>query len=334
MATYRSGANSRIVIGEEASYNTMAGTPVGHILRKATFTFDGVKELIENDELRSDGNPAPDLTGMQRVTARIEVPVTPEEMGLLFYWFLTDYTASGAAAPYDHEFLIDTSTAPASLFVEVGDTALTKYDLFNGLYIQSISFGTINKGQSALLKATIEFNASGKYTLNGSSAADASPTVHTGKIHTMPLTYVDVDSTTTAVISEITCTMSRTIEGSGVLDGTLYHSDANLQKYAYDCTIRGWRDSADTIFGLDDDAEHVIEIISPQPGLGVSDDLVSVEVKFPEAYVFNSEGGGGVQGDGPIFSTARVRPFYTDNADGSSVVVTVRCSIEDYDAVV
>jgi hypothetical protein len=326
MATYRSGANSEIVIGKESAFNT-AGS-IGHLLRKAQFTFDGIVELIENPELRADPNPAPDSTGMQRVTAQLQVPVSADEAGLIFYFFFDDYTVSGVG-PYEHLYEVDT-TNPDSVWVDVGDSELSKYDLFNGLFISSISLGTITKGQSSMLMMTIDFFASGKYALNGGSPQDATPDAYTDLLHTMPLTTVEVDTVATTIISEISCTMSRTVEGNGVLDGTLFHSDADLQKYNYDCTIRGWRDSSDTIFGYDDAAEHQVEIISPRPGAATR----SVEIDFPECYIFNSEGGGGVNADGPVMATARVRPFYVDNTPASSVVVTVNSDVADYSAAV
>ena len=329
MATYRSGANSQIMIGAEASFNTMEATPIGHLLRKASFTFDGINELIENPELRGDPNPVPDSTGMQRVTAQLTCPVSADQAGLIYYFFFGSYAVSGVG-PYEHLFKIDSSN-PDSVFIEVGDAELTKFDLFNGLYVSSISFGTITKGSSAMLMMTIDFFASGLYALNAGASEDAAPTaLYTDLLHTMPAAQVDMDSTTTAIISEITHTMSRTIEGNGVLDGTLYHSDADLQKYAFDCTIKGWRDSADTILGYDDDAEHVVEIISERPGAATR----SVEIKHSEAYIFNSEGGGGVQGDGPVMATARVRPFYQDHADLGSIVVTVNSDVVSYSALV
>ena len=326
MATYRSGANSQIMIGKESSFNTSGA--VGHILRKASFTFDGITELIESPELRSDPNPAPDATGMQRVTAQLVVPVSADEMGLIMYFFLQDYSVTGSG-PYAHVYEVS-STNPDSVFIDVGDSELSKYDLFNGLFISGISFGTITKGQSSMLMATIDFFSSGKYTLNGGSPADAAPDTYTDLQHTMPLVSVEVDTVATTIISEITCSMSRAVEGNGVLDATLFHSDADLQRYGFDCTIKGWRDSADTIFGYDDAAEHQVEIISPRPGAATR----SVEIDFPECYIFNSEGGGGVSGDGPVMATARVRPFYVNNTPASSVVVTVNSDVVDYSAAV
>ncbi len=328
MATYRSAANSQIMIGAEASFNTMEGTPIGHLLRHGQFTFDGIVELIENPEFRSDPNPAPDETGMQKVTAQLQVPISADEAGLIFYFFLEGYSVSGVG-PYAHIYKIS-STNPLSVFIEVGDSELTKFDLFNGLYISSISLGTITKGQSSMLMMTIDFFASGKYVLNAGSSEDGTPDTYSDRQHTMPLVTVEVDAAATAIINEISHTMSRTVEGNGVLDGTLFHSDADLQKYAFDCTIRGWRDSADTIFGYDDAAEHVVEIISPRPGGATR----SVEIKHSEAKIYNSEGGGGAQGDGPIKATARVRPAYVDHADASSLVVTVNSDVADYSAVV
>jgi hypothetical protein len=138
-----------------------------------------------------------------------------------------------------------------------------------------------------------------------------------------------VDTTATSLIQEITCRISRTITMSGVLDGNLYNTDVDHGKYSYDCTIHGWRDSADTIFGYDDSSQHSVEIISPRPG-----GTYSITINFPESDIFQSEDSGQVSGDGPVFSTARVAPHYTDDASGSSLVVTIVGEVADYDAIV
>jgi hypothetical protein len=326
MATYRSGANSRIVIGREsATFNTMQDTPVGHVLRKASFTFDGLKDLIENDELRSTPNTPQDATGRQNVTAQLVMPMTTDELGLLCYYFFGSYAVAGSG-PYVHTYKIS-ATQRRSLWIEVADIELTKYDLFNGLFIRSISIGTMTKA-SQLMKVTVDFWASGKYTLNGGSAQDASPTTYENPLHTMPEASVLVDDSTTALVSEISWTISREVYPYDVLDGTLFAADADQGDYSFDCVMKGWRDSGDTIFGYDDGAEHGVEILSPRSNAAT----YYVSIDHNETNIFQSEGSGGVSGDGPVMAAVRVRPFYSNHGDASAVVVEIAGEVADYSA--
>ena len=312
------------MIAAEASFGTPEATSKGFVLRHATFSFDGIRELIESPFLRSDPNPTADARGMQKVTGQIKCAVSADEIGVPLFLFLGDYSVSGAG-PYEHVFKIDTSVLN-SCIVQCSDMELDKHDTFRGLYISGISLGSIVKGQSDMLMITIDFYCSGDYTLNSATNIDSTPVSYTDLVHTMPEVVVNVDGSTTAVIREINHAMTRTITGNGVLDGTLFDSDAELQKYNYDFTIKGWRDSADTVLGYDDGAEHIFIITSARPGAATR----SLEIKHSEAYVFNSEGGAGVDGEGPVMATARVRPFYEDHADASSIVVTLDSDVASY----
>jgi len=326
MATYRSGSNSRIVIGKEPSFNTADPTPVGHVLRKMSFTFDGIEERIQNDELRSDPNPAATIAGRQRVTATLQGPLTTDELGVLMTLFFGTYAVTGTSAPYVHEWKMS-ATEPSSCWVEVGYSEVVKYDLFNGLVPQSIDFGTLDKSSDGLVQVTVTFWASGKYALNGGTAQDASPDVYANGLHAMHTVTVKTDSATTTVISRTNLSLARTITGYGVLDGTAYDSEVDRGKFNPDCTITGWRDSADTLFGLCDGADHIYEMISARRD--ASDYTVSVE--FPAAKFVNSEGSGQVS-DGPVLATVRVEPHY-DSTDETSCVVTIKSDVADFSAI-
>jgi hypothetical protein len=316
------------MIAAEASFGVPEATSKGFVLRHATFTFDGLQELIETPILRADPNPYFDARGLKKVSGQITAAVSADEFGVLAFLFLGAYSKSGSG-PYEHVFKVDTSVLD-SVLVQVSDMELDKHDLFLGCYISGLSYGTVTKGSSEMLMVTIDFYCSGAYTLNTGDDEDATPTTYTDLLHTMPEVVLDVDSSPTALIQEMTYSMTRTISGNSVLDGSLFDTDAELQKYAYDFTIKGWRDSGDTIFGYDDAAEHIFLITSPRPGAATR----SIEIKHSEAFVFNSEGGGGVQGEGPVMATVRVRPFYVDHADASSIVLTIDNDVADYPAII
>jgi hypothetical protein len=73
------------------------------------------------------------------------------------------------------------------------------------------------------------------------------------------------------------------------------------------------------MFGLDDDAEHTVEIIAPKPGAAEGE---QISIDFNECYIFQTESGS-VNDDGPAEFAMRVSPFYVNDAAASSVVVTI-----------
>jgi hypothetical protein len=317
------------MIAAEASFGVPEATSKGFVLPHASFTFDGIRELIETPVLRADPNPTFDQKGLKKVSGQITCAVSADMFGVLAFLFLGDYGSPSGTGPYEHVFKVDTSVLD-SVLVQVSDMELDKHDIFLGCFISGISFGTITKGSSELLMITLDFYCSGEYTLNGATDEDATPTTYVDAHHTMPEVVLNVDSGDTALISEVNYAMTRTITGLSVLDGTLFDLDAEQQKYAYDYTVKGWRDSGDTILGYDDDAEHIFILTSPRPASATE----SIEIKHSECFVFNSEGGGGVQGEGPVMATVRVRPFYANHGDESSIVITVDSDIANYATII
>jgi len=324
MATYRSGANSRLVLVKESPYNTPGST--GAIVPKASFTIPSSYERIQSDELVADPNPPQEAKGLYSGSGfQIVSPVTADSIGWLLYFFFGSYAKSGAAAPFEHTFKV-AGTLPPTGTLEVGDTELTKYDQYNGLLPNS--FGLSISKTSDLLKATVGLAGSGLRVLNGAAPIDAAPDSFGDKRHVLPAVQLKVDTVLTSYLTGVDLTISRTFTPLLDLDGELYGSDFDLGDYAVDCVVRGWLDASNTLRDLDDDAEHVVEIISPRPG----DATRYLSVKFPECHIFDVESYN-VGGDAPIEFSARIAPFYDDNADATSVLVTLENDIADYAAI-
>jgi hypothetical protein len=323
MATFRSGANSRLVLAKETTFNT-AGT-AGNNIPKASFSLPSPYELIENDELRSDPNPVFDEKGLQSGDGwSFDTMLTSDVFGYLSYLYFGDYVVTGAG-PYEHVFEVS-ATDPSSCSVEYGDTGLSKYDLYYGMYLSS--FGISATKSSEMMMATIGGVSSGKFDLNSATPLDASPDSYSDRRHVMPTCIVKIDGSATAYLTGVDLTMNREIFPLRPLDGNLYAAGAVLGKYSFDVTLQGWRNSADDLYGLDDDAEHTVEIISSRPGVATHD----VSIMFEEAYIYATESAS-VSGDGPVEFGLRVSPFYANGTSASSVVVTVNSDIADYSAV-
>jgi hypothetical protein len=326
MPDYRSGANARLAIGKESAFNTPA--TVMHDIPKSAFTVPGLYELIKNDELRSDPNPVADAKGLQSGEGwSFTAMATADLFGLFAYFFFGDYSVTGAG-PYEHVFEIDTSKLD-SLSAEYGDTqtVIARYDQYFGMYLSQIGL-SVQKA-SELIKVDLAGVSSGKFLTNQSSPLDASPDTYTDLRHAMPACTIEVDGGAVAYLTSIDLTISRAIYPTNPLDGNLYANGATQGKYMVDCKVMGWRDQADALYGLDDDAEHTFKFISPRPG----DATRNFEIEFEECYAFATESFS-TSDDGPAEFGLVISPFYGDGASASAIICTVDSDVPDYSAAV
>lgn len=323
MALYRGGVGAQLAVGKESAFNTVATAM--NVLPKTSFSIPSPYELIQNDELRGDPNPVADEKGLQSGDGwSFECPMTSDSFGLLSYMFFGDYSVSGGPI-YSHVNEIS-STDPSSWTIEYGDTGVGKYDVYYGLYLNSIGLSATKS--SELMMASVGGVSSGKYLLGQAAAIDGSADQYSDRRHVMPTAIVKIDGSATAYITGIDLTISREIFPLRPLDGNLFAAGAVLGKYSFDCKLTGWRNAADDLYGLDDDAEHTVEFVSSRPGSATHD----VSVLFEEAYIYATESAS-VSGDGPVEFSVMVSPFYANGASASSVVVAVDSDIADYSAV-
>ena len=332
MATYGTGAAVQVVIGKEPSYATADPTPVGHKLRvQSANGWDSLKQRIRSQVLTGNVNPTADDTGLQVVpTASLVMPVDTEEFAIMCYFFLGSYAVSGSAGSgYTHTFKTHNTTLPPSAWIEIGDTTLDKFDMFYGCVPISLSFGRIVKNQASHLMATWTFSCSGFYERNNDDDEDSSPDTYSTAHHSMPKVAFKVDGAATALITEVNYTISRNVQLCHFLNGTLYADDVVYNRYDFDFTVAGYRDSSDTLKGYDDDAEHTFEIVSERPG----DATRYVSIDHDECYALSTEQGGAISEQGPQMVRMRVAPFYDDVAAASSITVTIVNDTADISAI-
>ena len=324
MATYRSGANTRLMLVKESAYNTPGS--VGNLVPISSVGVPGLQELITSDELTPDPNPPANSKGLKTGTGfTATCPVTADSIGLWMYYFFGDYTKSGASAPYTHTFEVTGATDPPSFTAEIGDIGLTKYDQYNGC--SPVSIGLSVTKTSDLFRANIGFTGSGKSTINTGTSLDTTPTTYADLRHVLPGILAKVDGTAAGYLTGVDLTITRQVDVLNPLSSNLYGAEQSYRKYAVDCTIRGWRDSGDTLVGLDNDAEHTFELISYRPG-GTTRYL---SIKFEEAYFLNTEAYT-IGDDGPGMYALRVSPFYGNGASASSIVISLLSDVADYAA--
>lgn len=327
MPTYRSGSTARLALGKEAAYNTASAAM--HDIPKSSFTVPGPYELIENDELRSDPNPVANSKGLQSGSGwSFETMVTSDLFGLFCYWFFGGVSVTGTGTPnYVHTF-IPSTTNPPSLSAEYGDmqTAIDRFDKYYGLYLNSMGLNVSKT--SELMKCSLGGESSGKFDMNAAAALDATPDTYGDARHAMPAATIEIDGSAVAYLTSIDLTIDRTVYPLNPLDGTLYAAAATLGKYSVSCTVMGWRDQADVLYGLDDDAEHTVKLVSPRPGSADH----NVEIYFPECYLYATEQFS-ISDDGPAEFGLQVSPFYDNAAAGGAIEITVQSDIADYSAI-
>lgn len=326
MATYRSSARTTLQIGAESAYNTPGAS--GHECPKSSITIPSRQELITSDELQSNPNPVLDSKGINAGAGYQFInPVSCDFFGLMCYFMFGDagYTVTGAGDPYTHVFKI-ANTNPDSLYFEIGDSSAAKYDIHKGLLLHSLQLG--GEKTSDLLRATWGLTGSGLATINGGTSNDASADTYGDARHILPLMEARVAGSATAYLTGMNLTIQRNPAILMALDGNRYGSDFDLGKFMVDCTLTGWRDSADSLFGLDDDTDKQVSLYSVDP----DDATHSIEIEFPESRVLNVEGYSVSGGDAPYPVTAKVSPYYDDNADATAIMITVINGIADYAA--
>jgi hypothetical protein len=312
-------------LGGESAFNTVSTS--GHDIPKASFSVPSPFELIESDEMTSDPNPTMNEKGLQAGDGwSFDAMVTADVFGLLAYWFFGAYAVAAAGAAYDHTSKISASTDPSSLSISIGDLGLTKYDIYYGLYLNS--FGLSISKTSDMLKVSVGGVSSGKYLLNQATDFDAAPDTYSDRRHVLPACTLSVDGSAAGYLTGVEWTVTREIFPLQPLDGNLYAAGAVLGDYSVACTLTGWRDAADTMFGLDDGAEHTVKINSPRPAASDSQDI---DIEMNECLIYATEGYS-MSGDAPADFSVSVNPYKDDHADASAIKVTTTSDIADYSA--
>ena len=314
----RTGAYARLSVGVEDSFNAGAASPDGHTMPLISFSGGLAQGMFPSDELLSAASPGQPYYGANQCSGDLVMPVENLGLGFLLRRFLTTYTKAGAEAPYTHEFKIG-ATAPGSLWLEVGDASLDKWDQYGGIRPVSLR-GQFSK-TNGMARLTWGLLGSGKtIAMNTGTDYDASLTAYTSSLrHSGVDTTVKINGSAVADIETIDFTIERVAEAINCLDGNKYASAIELGQFKVSGTLTALWDSADTYRAVAiAGTEKSIEIISPKPGVSTR----YVSFFFQECYLFAAQAAA-VSGPGPLRMPISWQAYYADGAKTAAACVTL-----------
>lgn len=314
----RTGAAARLCVGQEDSFNAGAAAPDAHQIPFISFSGALVQGMFASDELMAAASPGQPYYGANTVQGDLVTPIVNDALGFLLKRFLTTYTKSGGGAPYTHEFKIG-ATAPNSLWLEVGDATLDKWDQYAGIRPVSLR-GQFSK-TNGLARLTWGLLGSGKsIALNTATDYDATPTTYlTSLRHSGVDTSVKIAGSAVTDIESVEFTIERVAEAINCLDATKCASAIEVGQFRVSGQFTAIWDSADTYraFAVAG-TEKSVEIISPKPG----DATRYVSFFFQECQLFAAQPAA-VTGPGTLRMPIAFQGYYADGAKAAAAVVTM-----------
>lgn len=302
------GSLSKLVMGYESAFGTIATE--GFVMPINSSTLKGSKQQTAPATITGTFNPVEPYDGNWSVGGAVVVPV---DSIAFWYWMKAAFnspTTSGTD-PYEHVFDVGTSRPSITIEHQYTDLGTAKYFQYTGCKVSSYSISAGGDGE-----ATATFNIVGANETIASSSFDVSPTtVSLGRLKQSHLTLKEAGSTISnakmvSLDVNFKCDTSQYVIGGGgtlgaIPDGVmsvtgnidaLFEDTALLEK-----AINGTESSLELTFTG-----------------GLSSILV---IDFNELkYSPNSPGIPGPQG---IAISLPWSAYYDDDADGSSVVVTL-----------
>jgi len=141
--TQARGSNSKLLIGTEATFKTVANSNP-HVLPFVSESLRLSRNLIDSKTIRANRNPLNPARGNKDVTGDITVELTPY-MTKMFYHTLGTFTTYGSG-PYSHTFVI--STLPPGLTIEkqFPDLSTPEYFTYAGCKVNSMKMSFAPEG--------------------------------------------------------------------------------------------------------------------------------------------------------------------------------------------
>jgi hypothetical protein len=328
-APYRGGAGSRVAIGRTsaADINAAPASPITHVIPHTSQSIPALDELMMDDTLTEYVDPVAGDKGLQVFDGyQIQGQMGVDHIGLLARFAFGGYSVSGASAPYVHTNKATHTALPLAAILEYWDSRMNSFsglgDQFFGAYVKQIQLAVTK--QSNLVNWRWTFGGTGFRALDETSELDSTPTEYTRRKLAQPGIIVKLDDSATDVVTGVNLTINIEVNPMLPLDGNLYAADMDVGGITYDFKLNGWRDDGDTLFSLDDDSTHKIELIIPEPG----DATRYVNLTFDAVKIFSRVDGFNVQGRGPQEATVTVSPQRDGTAE-TSLSLIVACDIAD-----
>lgn len=310
MTAQATGALSKMVIGfESVATGTIAtaGFEVPFVSSSLTLN----KNKLPSSVIDGDYNPKIPHSGNKIVSGQVVVPM---DSLASWYWFKSMFntlTTTGLS-PYAHEFKMTGTTARTALTIECQylDLATPQYFQYLGCKINNVSFGFGSEGEILMtmdivgMSRTIATSAFCTPTDVGYAPLDNSD----ASLKEGGTTFADSTSLDCSIGFNISTDLY-TIGGGGTLNDVV---DNRMSVSGNNAFL--FKDVTLLNKGVND-TESSLEITLSQSASS------KVVIEFPEIQY--AEADPGIPGPQGLLVTLPWQAYYDDNADASSVVVTV-----------
>lgn len=323
----RRGANASLLIGKQADLTTVA--TVGHKIPVASMNLGAYQgAAIQSDELRDDLNPALGFTDLFKTDGPFDHALTADAVGLLMYFFLTDYSVAGVG-PYVHTFK-PAATDPSPLTAEVAHyhASTPKHDRFLGVYLSRFQIQVDKRG--GLLRMPWEIMGTGNKVEDQAASFDAAPATYTDERLQARKAVLKIDGSTEAKVRQASLSVVRQVEASMGLNGLDYDSEMIFGGYEFELSFTATFDHASTVRALEDGAAHTFEIVVPR----IADATRYLSIKFEECIVPKTDKVNISDRRALTYSFSGLRPGYETAGAGTGLTVKVASDIADYSAIV
>ena len=221
MATAK-GANFQLMLIEETNWGETPGTPTGYIIPVESVGGEWFRRnLIQNNELRSNRNPAQPVRGNVSVSGSFRAPLHLSPVGWILKHGVGVPDTSGTGDPYTHlsKTNFNDSTEggdlPVGLTIEHGYTDIAQYIPYVGCRIASIGIQASSEGVAMLDVSVV---GKGMGTPAGTSL-DGTPTVYTDSVCDHFQATIEEGGSSIAIVTDVNITINNGMDTSQYVVG-------------------------------------------------------------------------------------------------------------------
>lgn len=310
------GARARVVMDFETTYNTDPVTKAGKILNINKSSLAGKQNLTTPTTITGNRNPVPPQRGFVDVGGDIVVPIDLTGIGYILKALFGAPTTTGSSPDYTHVF--KPSNTQPSLVLSNEFTDIGVYNKYNGCKASKLSFSVGGDGE---LAATL--TVMGAKETVGASAYDASATAIPLYPFSNPQVALKENGTTIAYAKTLDFNQDMG------LDGDTYVIGGGGMRGAVN---EGIIQITGTLAALFQDNVLLNEAVNgTESSLQITFTIAankSLDILIPE--IIYERASPGIDGPKGILVTLPWHGYLQDNANNTSIVVTLKNQTASY----
>jgi len=309
------GAKARIIYQEETTFKEDPTTPNAKKLYFISEDFKSSRNLIDSSVIRGTRDASKPALGNKAVEGTIRTELQAY-IGTLLKGMLGSVETTGTG-PYTH--VIKVGNVLPSFLIEKGFTDLGQYFKYNGCKINRFTLAVRPEG---FQEVTFDFLGA-KETISDTSfdsdPVDLGKTSFTG----FDIAEIQEGGTTIAVVTEVDLTIENNLDGSVYViggGGERYSLPEGLVKVSG--TIKALFDSMTLLNKAITSTESSLKIVYKLGDGTGSEGNEYLEFFIPE--LLYSPVAPVISGPGGLFVELPFTAYYSDSAQGSSIVITLK----------